>query len=122
MYFSYAFKFYTLSRSQDFEALTPNLLARTVETVEGGGIVVILLRSMNSLKQLYTMSMVSPPHLLLLCTWYLISSPAEPWVNANCGCRMSILDTGLRPIRTWLEDSMRGAIIWQGSMYIIYSW
>lgn len=43
---------------KDFEALTPNLLARTVETVEGGGIVVILLRSMNSLKQLYTMTMV----------------------------------------------------------------
>uniref|UniRef100_A0A3B4VII6 RNA cytidine acetyltransferase n=1 Tax=Seriola dumerili TaxID=41447 RepID=A0A3B4VII6_SERDU len=43
---------------QDFEALTPNLLARTVETVEGGGIVVILLRTMNSLKQLYTMTMV----------------------------------------------------------------
>uniref|UniRef100_A0A8C2ZC91 RNA cytidine acetyltransferase n=1 Tax=Cyclopterus lumpus TaxID=8103 RepID=A0A8C2ZC91_CYCLU len=42
---------------QDFEALTPNLLARTVETVEGGGIVVILLRTMNSLKQLYTMTM-----------------------------------------------------------------
>uniref|UniRef100_A0A8C2Y232 RNA cytidine acetyltransferase n=1 Tax=Capra hircus TaxID=9925 RepID=A0A8C2Y232_CAPHI len=38
---------------QDFEALTPNLLARTVETVEGGGLVVILLRTMNSLKQLY---------------------------------------------------------------------
>lgn len=42
---------------QDFEALTPNLLARTVETVEGGGLVVLLLRSVNSLKQLYTMSM-----------------------------------------------------------------
>ncbi|XP_061532158.1 RNA cytidine acetyltransferase isoform X4 [Phycodurus eques] len=42
---------------QDFEALTPNLLARTVETVEGGGIVVILLRTVNSLKQLYTMTM-----------------------------------------------------------------
>ncbi|KAJ3069222.1 N-acetyltransferase 10 [Podochytrium sp. JEL0797] len=42
---------------QDFEALTPNLLARTVETVEGGGIVVILLKTMNSLKQLYTMTM-----------------------------------------------------------------
>ncbi|KAG0669940.1 killer toxin resistant protein [Maudiozyma exigua] len=42
---------------QDFEALTPNLLARTVETVEGGGIVVILLKSMSSLKQLYTMTM-----------------------------------------------------------------
>ncbi|EQB79155.1 N-acetyltransferase 10, partial [Camelus ferus] len=42
---------------QDFEALTPNLLARTVETVEGGGLVVILLRTMNSLRQLYTMTM-----------------------------------------------------------------
>uniref|UniRef100_A0A6Q2ZQL4 RNA cytidine acetyltransferase n=1 Tax=Esox lucius TaxID=8010 RepID=A0A6Q2ZQL4_ESOLU len=42
---------------QDFEALTPNLLARTVETVEGGGIVVILLRTVNSLKKLYTMTM-----------------------------------------------------------------
>jgi N-acetyltransferase 10 len=37
--------------------LTPNLLARTIETVEGGGIVVLLLNSMKSLKQLYTMSM-----------------------------------------------------------------
>ncbi|CUM64123.1 uncharacterized protein PRCAT00001714001 [Priceomyces carsonii] len=42
---------------QDFEAITPNLLARTIETVEGGGLVVILLKSMTSLKQLYTMSM-----------------------------------------------------------------
>ncbi|XP_048401792.1 RNA cytidine acetyltransferase isoform X2 [Stegostoma tigrinum] len=42
---------------QDFEALTPNLLARTIETVEGGGLIVILLRTVNSLKQLYTMSM-----------------------------------------------------------------
>ncbi|KAK6626402.1 N-acetyltransferase 10 [Polyplax serrata] len=42
---------------QDFEALTPNLLARTIETVEGGGLIVILLRSLDSLKQLYTMSM-----------------------------------------------------------------
>ncbi|KAJ2801861.1 N-acetyltransferase 10, partial [Coemansia furcata] len=42
---------------QDFEALTPNILARTIETVEGGGIVVLLLKSMRSLKQLYTMTM-----------------------------------------------------------------
>lgn len=42
---------------QDFEALTPNLLARTIETVEGGGLIVLLLRSMSSLKQLYTMTM-----------------------------------------------------------------
>ncbi|KAJ0392222.1 hypothetical protein P43SY_011549 [Pythium insidiosum] len=42
---------------QDFEAITPNIMARTIETVEGGGVVVLLLRTMSSLKQLYTMSM-----------------------------------------------------------------
>ncbi|KAK3376713.1 GNAT acetyltransferase 2-domain-containing protein [Lasiosphaeria ovina] len=42
---------------QDFEAITPNILARCIETVEGGGLVVLLLKGMNSLKQLYTMSM-----------------------------------------------------------------
>ncbi|CAL1380077.1 unnamed protein product [Linum trigynum] len=42
---------------QDFEALTPNLLARTIETVEGGGIIVLLLRSLSSLTSLYTMVM-----------------------------------------------------------------
>ncbi|GIZ02211.1 RNA cytidine acetyltransferase [Caerostris extrusa] len=42
---------------QDFEALTPNLLARTIETVEGGGAILILLQSITSVKQLYTMSM-----------------------------------------------------------------
>ncbi|KAF9110194.1 hypothetical protein BGX27_006660 [Mortierella sp. AM989] len=42
---------------QDFEALTPNMLARTIETVEGGGVIVLLLKSMSSLKQLYTMTM-----------------------------------------------------------------
>ncbi|CAL7945133.1 unnamed protein product [Xylocopa violacea] len=42
---------------QDFEAITPNLLARTIETVEGGGLIVFLLQSVNSLKQLYTINM-----------------------------------------------------------------
>lgn len=46
---------------QDFEALTPNLLARTIETVEGGGLVILLLKTMTSLKQLYTMTMVGSP-------------------------------------------------------------
>ena len=43
---------------QDFEAITPNLLARTIETVEGGGLVILLLKTMTSLRQLYTMTMV----------------------------------------------------------------
>ncbi|KIJ54078.1 hypothetical protein M422DRAFT_25043 [Sphaerobolus stellatus SS14] len=42
---------------QDFEAITPNLLARTIETVEGGGLVVLLLKTMSSLRQLYAMTM-----------------------------------------------------------------
>ncbi|KAL8824500.1 MAG: hypothetical protein Q9170_008132 [Blastenia crenularia] len=42
---------------QDFEAITPNLLARTIETVQGGGLVLLLLKGMKSLKQLYTLSM-----------------------------------------------------------------
>lgn len=43
---------------QDFEALTPNLLARTIETVEGGGAVVLMLKTMDSLRQVYGMYMV----------------------------------------------------------------
>ena len=43
---------------QDFEAITPNLLARAIETVEGGGLVILLLKTMTSLRQLYTMTMV----------------------------------------------------------------
>ncbi|PIA47868.1 hypothetical protein AQUCO_01400455v1 [Aquilegia coerulea] len=42
---------------QEFEALTPNLLARTIETVEGGGLIILLLRSLTSLTSLYTMAM-----------------------------------------------------------------
>ncbi|CEL94006.1 unnamed protein product [Vitrella brassicaformis CCMP3155] len=42
---------------QDFEALSPNLLCRTIETVEGGGMILILLRTMASLKQLYALTM-----------------------------------------------------------------
>jgi len=35
---------------QDFEAITPNLLARTIETVEGGGLIVLLLETITSLR------------------------------------------------------------------------
>ncbi|KAI6203059.1 RNA cytidine acetyltransferase [Aphelenchoides besseyi] len=43
---------------QDFEAVTPNILARTIETVRSGGVILFLLQSVNSLRQLYTMTMV----------------------------------------------------------------
>ncbi|KAF7135734.1 hypothetical protein RHSIM_Rhsim08G0031600 [Rhododendron simsii] len=48
---------YSMCILQDFEALTPNILARTIETVEGGGLVVLLLRSLTSLSRLCTMVM-----------------------------------------------------------------
>lgn len=51
---------------KDFEALTPNLLARTIETVEGGGLIVLLLRSLSSLTSLYTMVMVLSQFLLVV--------------------------------------------------------
>ncbi|KAL0231652.1 hypothetical protein GEMRC1_011056 [Eukaryota sp. GEM-RC1] len=44
---------------QDFEALTPNTIARTVETVQGGGLVVLLLSSITSLRALHSLSMDS---------------------------------------------------------------
>ena len=47
----------TKGHGQDFEALTPNLLARTIETVEGGGIIVLLLSTLQSLTQLYSLTM-----------------------------------------------------------------
>jgi hypothetical protein len=52
-------EFCCLGMLQDFEALTPNLLARTIETVEGGGLIILLLSSLSSLTSLYTMVMVS---------------------------------------------------------------
>lgn len=42
---------------QDFHCLTPNLLARTIETVEGGGLVVLLLTKMSTLRQFYSLHM-----------------------------------------------------------------
>ena len=62
-----------LNDLKDFEALTPNLLARTVETVEGGGLVILLLRTMTSLKQLYTMTMASSIVLYIISCLCLFS-------------------------------------------------
>ncbi|KAI0390612.1 DUF699-domain-containing protein [Xylariaceae sp. FL0594] len=48
---------YGMAVLQDFEGITPNVLARTMETVQGGGLCILLLRGIKSLKQLYTLSM-----------------------------------------------------------------
>ena len=42
---------------QDFESITPNVICRAMETVEGGGSIVMLFNTLTSLKQLYSISM-----------------------------------------------------------------
>ena len=76
---------------QDFEAITPNLLARTIETVEGGGLVVLLLKTMTSLRQLYNMTMVS--------------SHASNWMQFLIWNRMSIHGTEPRLMIPWSRVS-----------------
>jgi N-acetyltransferase 10 len=41
---------------QNFEEISPNILAKTVETVEGGGSIIFLLETENSLKNLHRIS------------------------------------------------------------------
>eukprot|EP00918_Siedleckia_nematoides_P105978 GHVU01231323.1.p1 GENE.GHVU01231323.1~~GHVU01231323.1.p1 ORF type:complete len:536 (+),score=83.43 GHVU01231323.1:222-1829(+) len=48
---------FSMAVLQDFEAITPNILCRTLETVQGGGLVLLLLNSMESLKQFYDVTM-----------------------------------------------------------------
>jgi N-acetyltransferase 10 len=42
---------------EDFENITPNSLARIIETVEGGGTILFLLETINSLKNVHSLSM-----------------------------------------------------------------
>lgn len=82
---------------QDFEALTPNLLARTIETVEGGGLVVLLLKTMSSLRQLYAMTMVCPIlHSYLHC--FILHFPIFIHHIARYSRPMSLATSCLYPI------------------------
>lgn len=44
---------------QDFQALTPDIFCRTMETVSGGGIICVLLHTMANLRDLYHLAMDS---------------------------------------------------------------
>ncbi|GMI00012.1 hypothetical protein TrLO_g11739 [Triparma laevis f. longispina] len=50
-------KTYDMVVIQDFQSITPDLLAKTVETCRGGGVVVFLLSGVESLKSVYSMTM-----------------------------------------------------------------
>jgi len=82
---------------QDFEALQPNLLARTVETIEGGGIVCVLLQSVNSLKQLYTMSMDVHSRYRTESHHEIIARFNERFILSLSSCKSSlVIDDDLR--------------------------
>mmetsp|Transcript_13668 Transcript_13668/g.30678 ORF Transcript_13668/g.30678 Transcript_13668/m.30678 type:complete len:691 (+) Transcript_13668:39-2111(+) len=42
---------------QDFEEISPNVMAKVIETVEGGGTIILLLETKNSLKNLHRLSL-----------------------------------------------------------------
>lgn len=51
---------------QDFEAVTPNNLARIIECVEGGGLIAIMMSSAQTLQEVASLKMVIYEDLLIL--------------------------------------------------------
>lgn len=82
---------------QDFEAMTPNMLARTIETVEGGGIVVLTLRTMSSLRQLYNIGMD------VHSKYRSAMDPSEPVARFN---ERFLLSLGANPDTLFLDDEL----------------
>jgi len=97
---------------QDFEAITPNLLARTIETVEGGGLIILTLKTMSSLKQLYTMTMVCFGGLVSLLGSHQnrtsIQGTDPPLVPLSSHVSTSVLFSPSAPVMTvwyWMTNS-----------------
>lgn len=89
---------------QDFEALTPNLLARTIETVEGGGLVVLLLQSLASLTSLCTMVMVCAFGSFVVCLTSYLEFTLHDWFCFRI--RMCMIDSELSHTLKLLDVSM----------------
>ncbi|XP_066958159.1 RNA cytidine acetyltransferase isoform X2 [Macrobrachium rosenbergii] len=92
---------------QDFEALTPNILCRTMETVEGGGIIVILLQTVTSLRQLYTISMDVHSRYRTEAHCHVVPRFNERFILSLPSCSTcAVLDDQLRilPLSSHLKD------------------
>jgi N-acetyltransferase 10 len=92
---------------QDFEALTPNILARTIETVEGGGIIILLIKTVHSLKQLYTMTMDVHSRFRTEAHHEVIPRFNERFILSLCDCNSClVLDDELNvlPISSKVHD------------------
>lgn len=92
---------------QDFEALTPNILCRTMETVEGGGLIVLLLQSLTSLRQLYTLSMDVHARYRTEAHQHVVPRFNERFILSLASCPVCVvMDDHLRilPISSHLRD------------------
>jgi N-acetyltransferase 10 len=79
---------------QDFEAVTPNVLARTIETIEGGGLVVLLLRQQQSLESLKSLKMAVHSHFCRV-TESRSTDISTSLFNSRFIASLSSLDTAL---------------------------
>ncbi|KAK4309512.1 hypothetical protein Pmani_018864 [Petrolisthes manimaculis] len=98
---------YKMCVLQDFEALTPNILCRTIETVEGGGLVVMLLQSLASLRQVYTLAMDVHARYRTQAHQYVIPRFNERFILSLSSCPACVvIDDQLRilPISSHLRD------------------
>ncbi|XP_045614608.2 RNA cytidine acetyltransferase isoform X1 [Procambarus clarkii] len=98
---------YKMCVLQDFEALTPNILCRTMETVEGGGVIVILLQTMTSLRQLYALSMDVHSRYRTEAHQYVVPRFNERFILSLASCPTCIvMDDQLRilPVSSHLRD------------------
>jgi N-acetyltransferase 10 len=93
---------------QDFEALTPNLLARTLETVEGGGLIAILLGSLHSLKQLYALAMDVHARYRTQSHQHVVGRFNERFLLSVAGCdRALVLDDALNVLPLTSQATLR---------------
>ncbi|CAL4185238.1 unnamed protein product, partial [Meganyctiphanes norvegica] len=98
---------YKMCVIQDFEAMTPNILCRTIETVEGGGVIVILLQSLTSLRQLYTLSMDVHARYRTEAHQHVVPRFNERFILSLGSCSMClVMDDQLRilPVSSHLRD------------------
>ena len=96
---------------QDFEALTPNLLARTIETVEGGGLIIILLKTVKSLSQLYTLTMDIHTRYRTEAHHEIIPRFNERFILSLSGCKSCIVlddELNILPISSKMDHIPTG--------------
>ncbi len=105
---------------QDFEALTPNLLARTIETVAGGGLVVLLISTMTSLKNLYSLTMDAHARLRTEAHNKVVGRFNERFILSLADCAAALVaddELNVLPISSHAAKSVGKAASEQGATY-----